>query len=159
MPRPLISRKTLIEFPEYITGWVLREIDDEFSTAGIPLAESTNVEVKSGARRCQIELYYASLDLTTPDDTAKLLGVFENVLATTRHSDAQHSRGLVSWLKKDGYVYEGGRIGRLGPSGMQHMRNKLGAMDNARIHDQIRPNRILDRRRSYVRHWICKRID
>jgi hypothetical protein len=138
MLRPLISRKTLIEFREYMTGWVLREIDDEFSAAGIPLAETTNVEVKSGARRYQIELYYASLDLTKPDDTAKLLGVFENVLATTTHSDGQPARGLVSWLEKDGYVYEGGRISRRGPSGMQHMKSKLGAMDNVSIHDQIR---------------------
>ena len=56
MPRPLISRKTLIEFREYMTGWVLREIDDEFSAAAIPLAQSTRVEVKSGARRHQVEL-------------------------------------------------------------------------------------------------------
>lgn len=55
MKRSLISRKTLIEFREYMTGWVLREIDDEFSAAGIPLAESTSVAVKSGARRLQAE--------------------------------------------------------------------------------------------------------
>jgi hypothetical protein len=121
-----------------MTSWVLREIDDEFTAAGISLASSTKVEVRSGARRYQVELYYASLDLTRVDDAAKLLGVFENVLATTSRSDGQPARGLLLWLEKDGYVYEGGRLHRRGPSAMQHLASKLSTMNDASVHDEIR---------------------
>ena len=138
MARPLISRKTLIEFREYITAWVLREIDDEFSAAGIPLAQSTNVEVKSGARRHQVELYYASLDLAKPSDTAKLLSVFENVVSVATRVYPDKARDLIAWIGKDGYTWDGNHLLPRAPSGMRHMAGKLDPVDAQSIHDGIR---------------------
>jgi len=118
--RPLISRRTLTEFRDRMTGWVLREIDGVFAAAGIPLAASTDVDVKLGARCFRVELYYASLDLTTAKDVGKLLQVFESVLANTRRdfSTALHS------LERDGYVHRDG-----------HLRRSVA---DARIHDEVR---------------------
>jgi Abortive infection C-terminus len=136
--RPLISRKTLIEFREYMTGWVLRQIDDEFSAAGIPAASSTNVDVRSGARRLQVELYYASLDLTKPADAARLALVFENVISLGTRAYPERAAELIAWIEKDGYAYEGGRLRRKAFSGTQHIASKFAVADASSIHDEIR---------------------
>ena len=136
--RPLISRKTLIEFREYMTGWVLREIDDEFSAAGIPMAQTTSVEVKSGARRHQVELYYASLDLNKPEDANKLATVFENVISAASRLSPERAQDLIGWVEKDGYAFENGRLRRRGISGMQRIGSKFVAMNTASIHSEIR---------------------
>lgn len=138
MARPLISRKTLIEFREYLVGWKLQEIDDEFSAAGIPLAATTTVEVKSGERRLRIELYYASLDLADPRDATRLATVFENVISTTTRAYPERAPDLIAWIEKDGYVYDKGRLRRRSVSGIHHIASKFIAMDTASIHDEIR---------------------
>jgi len=138
MARVLVSRKTLNEFREYMVSWVLREIDDEFSAAGIPLAKNTTVNVRSGVRRLQVELYYASLDLTKPEDAAKLASVFENVLSNAGQVSSERMSDLLSWLEKDGYMYEEGRLFRLSVPGMRRIASKFTAMDTASIHDEIR---------------------
>ena len=121
MPRSLISRKTLTEFRDRMTGWVLREIDGVFAAAGIRRAARADVDAKGGARRVQVELYYASLDLTRAADVKKLLKVFESVLASTRRdfTSALHS------LKSDGYVYRDGRI-------------RAASVADPAIHDELR---------------------
>jgi hypothetical protein len=137
VPRPLISRKTLTGFREYMTGWMLREIDDEFCAAGIPLANETRVKVGSGARRYQVELYYASLDLTEPADARRLATVFENVIAAASRVAPERAADLVAWIEKDGYSYEAGRL-RHRQLGMRHIAKKFTTVDTASIHDEIR---------------------
>jgi hypothetical protein len=117
-----------------MTGWVLREINDVFAAAGIPLGASADADVKIGARRFQIELYYASLDLTTAGDVRKLLQVFESVLASTRRDFTP----ALHWLERDGYVYRDGRIRKRGPSGREHRAQKLAPVADSAIHDEVR---------------------
>jgi Abortive infection C-terminus len=158
--RPLIRRETLTEFRDRMTGWVLREIDTVFAAAEIPLAASTDVDAKVGARRSQVERYYASLDLTTAEDVRKLLQVFESVLASTRRdfSPALH------WLEKDGYVYRDGRIRRRGSRVMPNVAKKLAS--GAAIRDDVRrieesvdkdPARAISSSKKLIES-VCKRI-
>lgn len=99
MARSFISRKTLIEFREYMTGWVLREIQAEFSAAGIAASKITTVDVKSGARRLEVELHYASIDLTKEQDAARLVTVFENVISNAERAYPERARDLVAWIE------------------------------------------------------------
>jgi hypothetical protein len=50
-----------------------------FGSADIPLDASHSPQV-FGQRRCLIEQYYKSLDMTTVEDARKILKVFEQVL-------------------------------------------------------------------------------
>jgi hypothetical protein len=133
----LISRKTLNEFREWMVGWILRQIDDEFSAAGITLAPTTRVIV-SGERRNRIELYYASLDLTKPADAGKLIVVFENVILTATQAQPQTAHKLITWTEKDGYSYEGGRLRRRSPTAMRNTAERVAAAISGSIHTEIR---------------------
>jgi hypothetical protein len=120
-----------------MVGCVLRKIDDEFSAAGITLAPTSSVVVH-GQRRSQIELYYASLDLTKPTDAEKLLAVFENIILSATTATQSGSADLIAWIEKDGYVYEGGRLRRRSPTGMRATADKVAAATSGSIHTDIR---------------------
>ena len=120
MSRDLISRKTRNEFREFFVGWTLRTIEMEFDAAYIPLAEDYEPPT-SGERRSLVEQYYHSLDFTSPSDTRKLLKLYGNVLTQLDVSREQDKEGaqdsfskLTTWLREDGYVFEDGRLRRIG---------------------------------------------
>jgi hypothetical protein len=125
-PKDLISRKTRIEFREFLVGWTIREISDEFDAADVRRDTSFVPDV-SGARRSLVEQYYHTLNFTSPVDVGKLVQAFENILVSALNKAAnlesgnygdpsqaerlrQAVRGLCSWLEKDGFRFEGGRI-------------------------------------------------
>ena len=125
-PRDLISRKTRIEFREFLVGWTLREISDEFDAADI--RRDTNfVPDVSGARRSLVEQYYHTLSFTSPVDVGKLVQAYENILTSAMNKASslesgdyqapsqaerlrQGVRSLCSWLEKDGFKFENSRI-------------------------------------------------
>lgn len=122
MNRPeLISKKTRTEFREFLVGWTLREIGDEFEAAGIT-ADQNYQSPLSGQRRSYVEQFYHTLDCANSADVDRLIKVYENILTagyTRLRSesgiyDAKTYRAsleqLVAWLKKDGYAYEDGRL-------------------------------------------------
>jgi hypothetical protein len=127
----------MTEFREYMVGWVLREIDDEFTSAGITASQTTNVPVKSGARRLQIELYYASLDVAKPDDARKLLNVFENILVMAYKNYPGTAEELEGWLLKDGYTFENNRLRSRGIGTSKHLTASLAVIDAQTVHDNI----------------------
>lgn len=114
MPNEIVSKKTRNEFREFLVGWTLREIEMEFDAADIPCHTSEGLNLPSGARRSLVEQYYASLDLTMPEDARKLLTVYENVLAKAQTQLPNQVAPLTRWLEKDGFIFLNSRIQRKG---------------------------------------------
>jgi hypothetical protein len=124
MPVPittLVSKKTLTEFREFFVGWVLREIRDAFDDAGLKPDYLYQPDVP-GQRRGLVEEYYHALDLSNPGDVRKLLSVYEIPMAALEEEIA-HGGGaygqegasrellkLSNCLRRDGFVYENGKI-------------------------------------------------
>uniref|UniRef100_E6Q7N4 Abortive infection protein-like C-terminal domain-containing protein n=1 Tax=mine drainage metagenome TaxID=410659 RepID=E6Q7N4_9ZZZZ len=136
MPRALIGRKTLNEFREFLVGWTLREIDDEFSAANV--IRSTPTVTVTGERRSRVEEYYGSLNLTDPNDARRLLEVFENILVQAYQARDESANDLVHWLQKDGYEYENQRLRARGRDVAPHLAAMVTAMDAQRLHDELR---------------------
>jgi hypothetical protein len=149
MGQELISKKTRQEFQEYLVGWVLREIRGVFDAADIACNELHRPSA-GGQRRSLVEQYYASLDITSPRDVAKLLRAYEYVLhkafePTTNfrtgisESDEEKAQKLVGWLRKDGYDYADGRIiPATGMSRAQDLRSAAQELDAPHLADTIR---------------------
>jgi hypothetical protein len=118
----LISRKTRTEFREFLVGWTLREIKDEFESEG--LAASSNYQpTVGGERRGYVEQFYHGIDFADPLAVAKLLVVYENILTVCQNRlnnpksypvDASALKtsfdNLLAWLRKDGYQFADGRL-------------------------------------------------
>jgi hypothetical protein len=103
MPEQLISKKTLYELQEHLSGaYVLREIEQLFDSADIPLSESSH-PTTSGQRRTLVARYYHSLDLSKWEDVRKLLYVFELVLSKLEEGCADFAFNQdLSWTPKTG---------------------------------------------------------
>ncbi|NLY02829.1 MAG: abortive infection family protein [Rhodopirellula sp.] len=119
----LISRKTRNEFREFLVGWTLREIENEFSAAGLEPDRNHDPQL-GGQRREFVEQYYHALDFTKPSDARRLLSAYENVLnSSNQRLPAQHDQqaaqraidALVNCLKTDGYKFLDGKIGSAKP--------------------------------------------
>ena len=135
MPRALIGRKVLNEFREFLFGWKVREIDDEFSASAITRSEPTIPVI--GERRTRVEEYYASLDLTDQRDADRLLSVFENILIRAYDTDEESAINLVRWLQKDGYEFEGHRLRSRGGYVGRYLAAKASGMDAQMLHSYI----------------------
>lgn len=120
MSEDLVSIKTRQVFREYMVGWVLREISDEFDAARIDCDLDFQPPV-SGQRRTLIEQYYHSVDWTNWNDVKKVLRVFETVLhqceqlanEPDEHWQKQRRKDFekLAWcLHKDGFQWIDGRI-------------------------------------------------
>lgn len=126
MAREMVSKKTRTAFREYMTGFTLREIDDEFSAVGL-LSDLTHDPGLAGQRRTLIEQYYADIDFGSPRDVQRLLEVYEAVLVTASSLAARMPddtarqsaiEELCLWLRRDGFEYSNGRLRRAGTSGL-----------------------------------------
>ena len=119
--RDLISKKARNEFREFLVGWTLREIEDEFSAADLYPDQSYNPDV-SGQRRALVEQYYHNLDFKNPTDTQRVLKVYEAILAHCQTllenpdplSDClplkRTYENLLGCLRRDGYEFHNGRL-------------------------------------------------
>lgn len=106
-----IPRRVRIAFREELVGWYLRAIDDLFQAEGFrPGPDNPAV---SGERRSRVEQYYSAVDWDSPDETSRVLRVFEEVLAGTDNSEGRQN--LIALLQRDGFeVDDSGRIRRPG---------------------------------------------
>ena len=106
-----IPRRVRIAFREELVGWYLRAIDDLFQAEGFrPGPDNPAV---SGERRSRVEQYYSAVDWNSPDETSRVLRVFEEVLAGTENSEGRQN--LIAVLQRDGFeVDDSGRIRRPG---------------------------------------------
>lgn len=116
--REFISKKTQNEFREFLVGWSLREIENEFSAAGLEPDRNYSPQL-GGQRREFVEQYYHALDLHRPSDVRKLLNVYENILISANQKihiqyDKQATQRaidvIVACLKNDGFTIQDSRI-------------------------------------------------
>jgi len=149
MRSELISKKTRTEFREFLVGWTLREIGDEFEAAGITADQSYQPPL-SGQRRCYVEQFYHTLDFSSPADVDRLLKVYENIV-TAGYTRLQSGAGiyvpktyrasldqLVAWLKKDGYSYQDGRLVPTGhAASLRHLKTQVVHFDAQYMAAQI----------------------
>lgn len=151
MSTDLISIKTRQVFREYMTGWVLRQITDEFDAAQIDCDLTYQPQV-GGQRRTLIEQYYHSVNWSDPHDIKKVLQVFENVLDAAEKAlgamswdqdgaKQQKAEGekLIHFLSKDGFQWVDGRIvSGSGLPSMDDIKETAAAFDAKHLADQIR---------------------
>lgn len=143
-----ISKQTRLAFREHLVGWTLGAISDLFDAADIPRGElTTNI---GGQRRSLVEEYYAGVDWSAPCDVRKVLRVYEDVLATIernlessfsdslRQELTRELRKLTSLLKRDGYVYEGGRLFPIGEVDLTAVPLATDVVDRTTLLDHIR---------------------
>jgi hypothetical protein len=147
----LISIKTRQVFREYMVGWVLREISDEFDAARIDcdLAYQPGV---SGQRRTLIEQYYHVVDWADGSHVKRVLQVFENVLhqAEKLAEEPAYSEELtkerkkevtklIYFLNKDGFQWIDGRIvAGVGVPLLDSIKETATIFDAKHMADQIR---------------------
>ena len=147
----LISIKTRQVFREYMTGWVLRQISDEFDAARIDCDLAYQPQV-GGQRRALVEQYYHSVNWSDPHDIKKVLQVFENVLHTAEkvlggmswdQEEAKRQKAeiekLIHFLRKDGFQWVDGRIvSGAGIPWLDDIKETAAAFDAKHLADQIR---------------------
>jgi Abortive infection C-terminus len=116
MSRELISKATRNEFREVLAGFMLREIDMMFDSAGLrPKAEYVPPVV--GQRRGLVEQYYANLDFANPAHIRKLLNVYEELIQRLETPDVANPKdvhttisGLLRRMERDGFPHNGDRF-------------------------------------------------
>lgn len=117
MSKELISKATRNEFREVLTGFVLREIDMIFESAGIS-PRTDFVPQVSGQRRTLVEQYYANIDFCSQSDVRKVVAAFEELMLKLNlqrsQSDSQWLQGatdkLLARMQRDDFRYEDGRF-------------------------------------------------
>lgn len=104
-----ISLAFRLEFREFCIGLVLRQIDDIFQMAGIPLGNISSNRNISGERRTRVEEYYASIDWTNEQDCEKFLTTVGLVLSQSYISKESRD-SLLELCTREGWVIDGYRI-------------------------------------------------
>ena len=106
--RDIISKKTRLELGEYLSGFVLRQIDQECEAVDM-IPDLTHKPQCGGQRRTLARQYLHALDFTKEADARKFIGLCENLL-NDAPPDSHFLREFPKWLRKDGFVFENGRI-------------------------------------------------
>ena len=144
----MLSKQTRLAFREHLVGWTLRTISDLFDAADI--ARGSPEGLISGARRSLVEEYYAGVDWSSATDTRKVLRVYEEVLQTIESHLAEPIPGapattfkkefdkLVNLLKRDGFVYESGRLVPTSGVDLHALPIASTAVDRHTLHDHIK---------------------
>lgn len=104
-----ISLAFRLEFREFCVGLVLRQIDDIFQMAGIPIGHVSSSRNITGERRSRVEEYYASIDWTNEQDCKKFLTAVGLVLSQS-YISKESKDSLSELCKKEGWLIEGYRI-------------------------------------------------
>ena len=103
-----ISKRTMIQFREYLVGHTLREIEDFFDAEGITKGRAPdNV---TGERRSLVEAFYSTLNLDRPSDQNKLLKVYEAILVPLALRNPEVAKGLIAWLARDGFSFTNNQL-------------------------------------------------
>ena len=145
--RELISKRTRMVFREFLVGWTLRDIENEFSGAGLEPDRSHDPRL-GGQRREFVEQYYHALDFTNPAHVERVLSVYEAILADCEenlasaqtHDSAtvkQQYDKLLSCLRRDGYGLRDGRLRARDNALLQHLSTRAGALDAEYLASQV----------------------
>lgn len=120
MSSDIIGKKTRHAFREYLVGWSLREISDEFDIAGMHCDSDYDPQT-SGQRRSLVEQYYHAVNWSDWKDVNKVLLLYENIIISglqrARNMDEDAAKqqqttveNLIQWLKKDGFQWVDDKI-------------------------------------------------
>lgn len=122
MSKEIIKMKTRQVFREYMVGWTLREITDEFDAARVD-CDLTYYANTSGERRSLIEQYYRTVSWTDISSVRRILEVYGTVLHQAQTYAESDNFGdnwqeekkveydkLLHFLRKDGFNWIDGRI-------------------------------------------------
>ena len=104
-----LSKRTLIEFREYLVGWTLRTITDLFEGHGFSQGFVSPEELPGGQRRNLVECYYTDIDLKDRQQVLRLLAVFDDILFEIPDSLEEGKRKLIRLVERDGFEYRNGR--------------------------------------------------
>ncbi len=146
----LISKKTRTEFREFLVGWTLREIGNEFESEGLH-ADTAHQPNVGGERRSYVEQFYHAIDFTDPGAVTKLLRVYENILIICQNRlnnpssypiDAKMLTtsfdNLLAWLRKDGYAFSDGRLVATNrATSLRHLRATVAGFDAQYLAAQV----------------------
>ncbi len=119
-----ISKRTRMEFQEFLVIYTLREIEVLFANHDLFPKHLPDNQLPPGQRRGRVEQYYANIDWDCYNDVRKVLDVFEEILDKLLddiNSDSQYIltiieglektfKRLVKSLERDGFKYMDGRI-------------------------------------------------
>ena len=134
--KPIVSNKTRSELVEYLSGFVLREIERECEAVGI----SPNLSYSpppSGQRRTLARQCLNPLDLSREDDARRFLALAENLLVSAG-AGSSFPASFVPWLRKDGFLFEEGRIRNVANvSSLSRVRTIAVELDAGHMHEQI----------------------
>lgn len=135
--RELISKKTRLELGEYLSGFVLREIEQECEAVDM-VPDRLHDPQCSGQRRSLARQYLHGLDYTKEADARKFLALCENLL-NAAHPTSSFLETFPKWLRKDGYVFANGRVVPVSHgTSLSHMRALAVEFDAVHLQDQIR---------------------
>lgn len=108
--RAELTKRTLIEFREWLVGWTLRTITDLFEGYGFMQGFVPPEELPGGQRRDLVECYYADIDLKDREQVRRLLAVFDDILFEIPDTSQEGRSKLIRLLERDGFEYRNGRI-------------------------------------------------
>lgn len=147
--RDLISKKTRTEFREFLVGSTLREIENEFSSAGLVPDRGFDPQL-GGQRREFVEQYYHNVDFTNPSDVDKVLRVYEAVLGECESNLANPSAygdpvvlkreydKLIGCVRRDGYDFVDGKLRPKGDTvAMRHLAATAQQLDAEYLAAQV----------------------
>jgi hypothetical protein len=154
-PKHLLSKRLRLLLKDHLAGWsVLREIENEFEAADVPLVPDAEPKPMEGQRRTLVQGYYNGLDFGNPADVRKfldVLSVFMGKLERTFPDPAPwrssieptpaeiEFNSLQQQLARDGYKYAGGTIVAItATSRLADAKAIAAQFDAAHIGDQIR---------------------
>src|SRR5437588_448173 len=118
MAKELISKATRNEFREVLTGFVLRDIDMVFESAGLSRRRDFDPQV-SGQRRSLVEQYYANIDFSNATEVQKVAAAYEELMLQLNAHPSQWVddnrrkeviNKLLSRMERDGFRYEDGHF-------------------------------------------------
>lgn len=114
MPTPTLSRKPLLVLISHLSGWTLAEIDTLFVGNGLT---ATNEDFDprewagtGGVRRQKAGEYLTAIDMTNETQRARLLLVFDDVLAKASEWSASECDEMRRLLRRDGVRFVDGEI-------------------------------------------------
>jgi hypothetical protein len=132
----IISKKTRYELAEYLSGFVLREIEQECEAVNMT-PDLTHDPQCSGQRRTLARQYLHALDYTKEADARKFLALCENMLCAAA-PDSTFRRQFPVWLRRDGFVFENGRIASVAHvTSLANVRSIAAEFDVGHMQEQI----------------------
>jgi hypothetical protein len=140
---PIVSDGTVVQFRNAASSLTLREIDDAFGAAGIPLGSNPGDSLFQGQRRTRFMDYVASVDQTKPDDVSRLLVALAHMMtAIGQQYRAPNTpdplNPLIVNLRRDGFEWDGVRITEATGALVSGAVAVARELDLKGLHDRIR---------------------